>query len=106
MNKGDIVLVPFPFTDLSGKKTRPALILAVMNLDIIVAFISSKDRFNGEFDIPVLPDATNGIKLPSLIKVSKLATFDKHLVLGRLGTVSPLIINELNKGLLSLFQLS
>ena len=105
MNKGDIVLVPFPFTDLSWKKTRPALILAVMNLDIIVAFISSQERFNGEFDIPVIPETMNGLKRPSVIKISKLATIDKQLLLGRLGSVGSISLNEINKGLLSLFTL-
>jgi len=43
MKKGDIILVPFPFTDLSGSKNRPALVIADSELDVTVAFISTID---------------------------------------------------------------
>jgi len=41
MKKGDIVLIKFPFTDLSGSKLRPALVLVESGNDVIVAFITS-----------------------------------------------------------------
>jgi mRNA interferase MazF len=42
MPKDNIVLIPFPFTDLSGNKLRPALILAENNLDVTVRFMTSQ----------------------------------------------------------------
>jgi mRNA interferase MazF len=40
--KGKIVLIPFPFTDLTSTKLRPALVLTEGEKDCVVAFISSK----------------------------------------------------------------
>lgn len=40
--KGKIILVPFPFTDLTATKLRPALVLLEGEQDVVVAFISSK----------------------------------------------------------------
>ena len=41
MPKGDIILITFPFTDLSGSKLRPAIILASTTLDFTVCFITT-----------------------------------------------------------------
>ena len=92
LHRGDIVLVPFPFTDLSDRKVRPALIISPdpVREDILVAFISSV--------IPPAPapneyvlDATypafarTGLKSTSVFKMGKMATLHRSLILRRLG---------------------
>jgi len=42
--KGKIVLISFPFTDLTATKLRPALILYESEKDVVAAFISSKSK--------------------------------------------------------------
>lgn len=88
MPKGDIVLVTFPFTDLSGTKLRPAVVLFESTSDFTSAFITSKLHWQEPTDVPVIPSANNGIKVRSVIRTSKIATLDSSLVKGVLGKLS------------------
>lgn len=105
MQKGDIVLVPFPFTDLTGSKKRPALVLVSGELDVTVSFISSQLHWQEPTDLLLQTDKSNGLKKPSLVRLSKLATIDKSLVIGRIGTISEPELEELDKKLLQTFRI-
>lgn len=105
MKKGDIVLLSFPFTNLKGEKVRPALVLVVSELDVIVAFITSQFKWQNQFDFSIEPDELNGLKITSLLRLSKITTLDKDLILGKLGELSPVHINQINNNLLNLLQL-
>jgi mRNA interferase MazF len=108
MSKGDIVLIPFPFTDLSGQKMRPALVLhnEKKGEDCIVSFISTvASRKVGRFDIPVSPTVSNGIKSESVIKINKIATLQKKLVLGKLGMLEKSSLVIVDKLLRDLFNI-
>ena len=91
MIKGDNLLIPFPFTDLSGNKYRPALVLATGNMDVTVAFISTQIQWKEETDSLLSPNTENGLKKDSLLRLSKLATIDKDLVIGRLAKLTSLL---------------
>ncbi|NBC32990.1 MAG: type II toxin-antitoxin system PemK/MazF family toxin [Alphaproteobacteria bacterium] len=84
---GAIVLTYFPFTDLSGSKRRPALVVSKTKnkqTDIIVAYITSIPRTD-VFSVPIFPNPDNGLKFPSLVRFDKLATLETNVVAGRLG---------------------
>jgi mRNA interferase MazF len=108
--KGSIILVPFPFTDLSGKKLRPALVLSWASPkgdDIIVAFISSRKEKVGTFDVLMKEGeksfSATGLKIFSLVKVNKIATLDKKTCLGELGNIDASTQKEVEKKLKALF---
>lgn len=105
MAKGDIVLITFPFTDLSGSKLRPAVVLADTNLDLTVCFITTQIGWQETTDLVVMPNATNRLRKPSLIRTSKIATIDRTLAKGLLGRLSAQEQNELDSKLKLLFQL-
>lgn len=105
MQKGDIVLIPFPFTDLTGSKKRPALILLSGSLDVTVSFISTQLHWQEQTDLILQPSPTNGLKKTSLVRTGKIATIDKALVIGKLGNIGKQEIEELNKKLIQLFDI-
>ena len=88
MQKGDIVLIRFPFTDLSSSKLRPAVVLATNNYDVTVCFITTQLQWQQSTDVLLQADDKNGLKAPSLIRTSKIATLDIALAKGLLGTLN------------------
>lgn len=106
MAKGDIILIAFPFTDLSGSKLRPSVVLADSSQDVTVAFITTQLKWREPTDLELTPAPGNGLKNPSLLRTSKLATLDKSLIKGRIGSLTPGEIGDLNQRLKLIFQLS
>lgn len=105
MKKGQIVLVPFPFSDLSGMKTRPALILSAGSNEVIVAFITSRVNRKEKFDIEKAPNSENGLKFDSLLRLTKLVTLERSLVLGKMGEADPKTIKTIDTSLIELFAI-
>ena len=90
---GDIVLVPFPFTDQSAAKQRPGVIVSSpaynrVRRDLILMAITSQVRGSGTFGEVLVQDwqAARLIK-PSAIK-PVLATLEQALVIKTLGRLS------------------
>lgn len=105
MTKGDIVLVKFPFTDLSGSKLRPALVLISGRSDITVAFVTTNFKDIGANDLMLSPNSINGLKKDSLLKLNKIATLDLDLVAGKIGNLDESELKEVDKKLVAVFKI-
>jgi len=85
---GTLVLIPFPFTDLSSNKIRPALVISSYQEDVVLLFVTSHHKkMYFEHSLKVDPSKMNGLKIESQIIISKIATLDKKMILGVLGTL-------------------
>ncbi|MBI3599253.1 MAG: type II toxin-antitoxin system PemK/MazF family toxin [Nitrospinae bacterium] len=105
MTKGDIVLVKFPFTDLSGSKLRPALVLISGRSDVAVAFVTTNFKDIGENDLMLRPNSINGLKKDSLLKLNKIATLDLDLVMGKIGNLDESELRKVDKKLIDVFKI-
>ena len=113
MNKGDIVLVPFPFTDLSQTKLRPAIVLWADSIgnDVTLCFVSSQGLdtlATGEFLLDAAdPEFTStGLKISSKVRVTRIVTVERKLIVRRLGKLGTNQIQVLNLSIVQAFQLS
>jgi mRNA interferase MazF len=89
---GEVVVVPFPFSDLSGVKRRPALVIADWGgRDLMLCQITSRVK-NDKFGVMIEPTdfATGHLPVLSVVRPNKIFTADKSVVLysaGHLQTV-------------------
>jgi len=105
--RGTVVLVPFPFTDLSSEKLRPAVVISSPRLggvDVCVVFITSRIATSVPPDGLLIDDthpdfSKTGLKTASLIRAGKIATLDRRVVLGALGRLTPALLRALNQKL-------
>jgi len=108
--KGNIVLIPFPFTNLKTLKRRPALILLERKKDIVVSFISSRiPHYVGKFHILVKKTHKefnqSGLKVDSVIYLDKLATINKNLIIGELGEIGKKLKSRVNRNFKKIYHL-
>ncbi len=88
-----VVRVPFPFSDRTAVKNRPALVLsnaALFNTPVghsVMAMITSQGNAPWPLDCPIADLNTAGLPAPSLVRF-KLFTLDHRLVRGELGKLS------------------
>jgi mRNA interferase MazF len=93
---GEVVVIPFPQTDLSRGKRRPALVLADLpGDDLILCQITSRQRSDG-LSIPLdPPDFERGqLRQQSFIRPQRLFTVETAVILYSVGKVSPTKLDE------------
>jgi mRNA interferase MazF len=85
---GDVVLVPFPFTDFSNRKNRPALIISKFGADFMICAITSK-FVNDEYAIEITNRdfKIGGILKLSYIKPNIIHTINCKIVKKKLGSL-------------------
>ena len=87
--KGDVVVIPFPFSDLSQSKRRPAMVLAALKGDdLILCQITSKST-KDEYSIPLTENEfkSGSLRQDSSIRPNKIFTADNSIIEYRAGSL-------------------
>jgi mRNA interferase MazF len=86
---GDVLLVPLVFSDGSGHKKRPVVIVHDSgDADLLVAPVTSQAA-RSHRDVPVVNWQRAGLRLPSIVRLEKLATVEKSTIVKKMGQLAP-----------------
>ncbi len=89
---GDVIRVPFPYTDRATRQSRPAVVVSTAQFQHLhgllwVVMITSAENRGWPDDVPVANLRRAGLPVPSIIRSAKIATIDASAAspLGRLS---------------------
>lgn len=91
--RGDVVKVPFPYTDRATRQSRPALVVAAGDLEVEhgllwVVMITSAENRRWPGDLAIADLAAAGLPAPSVIRTAKIATIEAADA-SKLGRIVP-----------------
>lgn len=107
--RGDIVLVSFPFTDLSSSKRRPALVISPdpfneQGQDVVLIAITSQEPDDGALTIDGRDCVDGELPKKSFVKLSKVFTVHSTLVLKKMCALRDDKVQEVLQGLRAFFS--
>lgn len=103
--KGDIVVVPFPFSDLTQAKRRPALVLIGFEEDLILCQITSQQvRDNHAITIEDSDYESGSLKQSSNVRPNRLFTASEQIVLYRAGQLKSEKTNQVAEKIIQLLR--
>jgi mRNA interferase MazF len=114
VNKWDVVLLSFPFTDLSATKVRPAVVVSPDNYnqnsqDVVVVLVTTNTSRRGAFDLLLEKShpefLQTGLRYDSAIRIDKVFTLNRRLIVKALGRFGPQLKGAVEKQLRLFLQL-
>jgi len=102
--KGDVVVAPFPFSDLSAVKKRPALVIAALTGDDVLLCQITSQATSDSYTVSLLKTdfATGKLNRDSNVRPNRLFTADSNIILYRAGTLSSMKIQEVITKIISI----
>ncbi len=104
--KGEVVVVPFPFSDLTNSKRRPAFVLAnLIGNDLILCQITSQS-INDSYAISVNDKdfETGSLSKPSNIRPNRIFTADRSIILYSIGKLKQEKITEIQNKVIQIIK--
>ena len=104
--KGEVVVVPFPFSDLSQFKRRPAIVITdLTGGDLILCQITSQSIFD-KYAISLSDDdfQKGSLKKKSNIRPNRIFTADSHIILYKVGRIRDDKIKEVINKIIQIIQ--
>lgn len=99
--QGDIVLIPVPFTDLTSRKKRPAIVVSNDAYNrggpdlVVVAMTSHPAVVPYSFRISSADLVKGKLNRPGTVRVDKVYTLANWIVIKRFGKVAPYVVNQI-----------
>jgi mRNA interferase MazF len=104
--KGDIVVIPFPFSDLSGAKKRPALVLADLQGDDIILCQITSQHVKDKYAISIKDNDFKAGKLtnPSNVRPNRIFTADKNIIIKKTASLNETVVNVVIQKIISILS--
>ena len=97
---GDVVVVLFSYSDMSGAKIRPALVMSsetfILETGMVVLAAISSKPIRNNFEVSIIDWQLAGLRLPSKVCVGKLMTVNMGLI-KKIGHLSDADINRIRE---------
>jgi mRNA interferase MazF len=104
--KGEVVIVPFPFSDLSQIKKRPALVVAELKGDDRILCQITSRSYDDPYSIPLVNTdfQVGGLKMSSWVRPNKIFTFESSLIERSVGRLNDQKMNEIIEALIKIMR--